>query len=831
MDDNIEPIEGEPVDPKDLKSSKGWLAVVRKAEKTFQEWQDRSDGIDKQYANLSRLAAESRERWFQLFWSNIQVMGPSIYSRPPVPVVVPKFKDQRPIPRAASELLERSSIVSFEDQDLDAVMRAVRDDLNIVARGVIWITYEAAQKGPNSLGQQVCIEHKDRKDFVHDPVRNWKDVDWVCGWSWLTKTEARKRFKSTSGDLYQDASYEVRKGEDNNETDGRKTARFGEVWCKSLNKVLWIAEGCDKFLDEGAPHLELQDFFPCPRPAYGTTQRGSLIPVPDFMLYKDQLSEINEVTARISALTESVRLKGFYPGGAGEIADAVETALKSNDDTAIMIPVANWALLGGGTAANTIVWLPIDQVVSAITALIELRGQLIQDVYQIMGLSDIMRGQTDPNETNGAQQLKSQYGSVRIRDKQDELVRIARDTTRIMAEIMAENFTGQSLLDMSQMSIPSDADVKKQIAPLATQLKTLTSEIAKAQKDPEVQQMAKANPDQAKQIIGQFEQQAQQLQQQIQQIAQTVTIEQVMKFLRDNRTRAFTLDIETDSTVAPDEDEQKQRMSEYVTAVSALLSEALPVVKEVPQAAPLFAEILKKLNSTFRVGRDFEQVVDEFADQMKQIAATPPDKGPSPEVIKAQSDQQIAASKAQSISLKSQLDSQKSQSEAQIAQLNLQLDQAVAAKDAELHDKEIELERYKADLEAATKINVAQITAKTANDGAALDAYADQQIGLQDNQHEAALQQSEQAHEQQMATQQQAAAQQAQAADQQHQQTMQQSDQAAQADPGAAPPPQTSDMGPVLEQIGQALSALADAHSKPRTITTPDGRTYTSRVN
>jgi hypothetical protein len=781
--------DGTELDPKDLKSSRGWLSLIRKAEKAFQDWQDKSDSIDKQYASLSRLAAISRDRMFQLFWSNVSVLGPSIYSRPPVPVVVPKFKDQRPIPRTASELLERSSIVSFEMQDLDSVMRDVRDDLNVVARGVIWITYEAAQKGPNSLGQRVCVEHADRRDFVHDPARNWKDVDWVCKWSWLTKAEARKRFYKTSGNLYRDASFEVRKDEQTDETDGKLKARFGEIWCKSLNRVMWVAENCDKFLDEGAPHLTLQDFFPCPRPAYSTTQRGSLVPVPDFLFYKDQLEEINAITARIAALTEAVRLKGFYPGGAGELADAIEAAIKSNDDNAILIPVANWALLGANaTAASTIIWLPIEAVVAAITSLIELRGQLIQDVYQIMGLSDIMRGQTDSQETLGAQQLKSQYGSVRIRDKKDELVRIARDTTRIMAEIMAENFSGQSLLDMSQMEIASDADVKKQIAPLAAQLKTLTAEIAKAGKDPEIQQMAKKNPDQAKQIIGQFEQQAQQLQAQIQQIGQTVTIEQVMKFLRDNRIRAFTLDIETDSTVAPDEDEQKQRITEYVTAIGGFLNQALPLVKEVPQSAPLLAEVLKKVNSTFRVGRDFEQVVDEFADQMKQLAAQPQDKGPTPEVMKAQSDQQIAAAHSQVASMKAQADAQKSQTSAQLAAMQLKLDEAVAAKNAELKDKEIELGRYKADLDAATKINVAQIGAKTANDGAALDAYVDHKIGLADQQHEAALQESQQQHEQQLLAAKHAQEQQVQQTDQQHQQGMQQSDQQAAAAQAAQQP-------------------------------------------
>src|SRR6185312_2201646 len=205
-------------------------------------------------------------------------------------------------------------------------------------------------------------------------------------------------------------------------------------------------EGVDVLLDEGAPHLKLEGFFPCPKPAYATVQRGSLIPVPDMLYYKDQLEEINELTGRIAALSQALKVRGFYPAGNGEAGDAIEAAIKSVDDRQVMVPISNWAAFGG-TGGDLIVWLPIDMIATTLQGLVELRKQLIDDVYQIMGLSDIMRGSTDAKETLGAQQLKSQYGSVRIRDKQSELVRIARDLVRIAAEIMAENFSTQTLLD------------------------------------------------------------------------------------------------------------------------------------------------------------------------------------------------------------------------------------------------------------------------------------------------------------------------------------------------------------------------------------------------
>jgi hypothetical protein len=191
----------------------------------------------------------------------------------------------------------------------------------------------------------------------------------------------------------------------------------------------------------------------------------------------------------------------------------------------------------------------------------------MDDVYQITGLSDIMRGQTEASETLGAQQLKSQYGSVRIKDRQDEMVRMARDITRIAAEIMAENFQPKTLLDMSQLEVPTDAAIAAQAAPMAAQLKQLQGELAESPirpGDPAARQ-GQPRPGQADHRPGAAagagpagpDQEA---------FGSTPTIEKVMALLREQRVRPFVLDIETDSTIAPDENAQKQRATEFVTA-------------------------------------------------------------------------------------------------------------------------------------------------------------------------------------------------------------------------------------------------------------------------
>jgi hypothetical protein len=669
------------------KASKGWLDLIANGEKAFAEWQLKCDNIDKLYANLGKLASTVREREFQLFWANIQVLGPSIYSRPPVPVVVPRFKDRRPVARTSSELLERVSIVTLEMQDIDSIMIDIRNDLTAVSRGQAWITTD--DDGECCI--ECCIEWVDRKDFLHDPARTWKEVDWVDKISWLTKGEARKRFYKTSGNAYKDAAYVKRKAEETgyDETDTRLKAPFHELWCKSANKVVWVAEGCEKVLDEGRPHLELEGFFPCPKPAYGTLQRGTLIPVPDILFYKDQLEEINEITGRIAALTESLRLKGFYPAGNGQASDAIEAAIKNTSNNQVLVPIANWAAMGNGDPKDMILWLPIDQVAAVITGLIELRKQLIDDVYQITGLSDIMRGSTVASETLGAQKLKSQYGSVRIRDRQAEMVRIARDITRICAEIMSEGYSAKTMTDMAQMQLPTDADIKRQLMELQQVKGQIESAAAQAKQDPNIQAQIQQNPEQAQKIMQQVQEQLQGLDKQIKDAGETVTIDACMKFLRDNRMRAFTLDIETDSTIQPDEDAQKQRATEYLTAMAGIFQQAVPAVLEVPQMAPLMSEVILFANKQFRIGRSMETTVEEFADQMKQMASQPK---ADPAAAQAQADQAKAKHDMEMQQMAEQTKQGELQATAQREQIKAQGDAQAAqqAHEADLAQKQVD---------------------------------------------------------------------------------------------------------------------------------------------
>lgn len=598
------------------KDASPWLDLISEAEKKFRLYQDKMDNIDKVYANLKELAEGAGDREFQIFWANLEVLKPAIYSRPPVPAVTPRFKDRKDLPNKASELLERVLSSSFEEEDIHEPLKMVRDDLAIGGRGVAWLRFDDAD------GESVKFEHIDRKDFLHGTARKWAEVGWVARRVWLTRKKGLKRF----GDKFLLASFERR--DDEEEGKVAKEAPVWEIWSKDERKVVWVSPGMEEVLDIQEPFLDLRGFFPCPKPAYGTVERGSLLPMPDYVYYRDQADEINEMTARISALAESLRMKGFYASGAEDVAEAVEAALKTNDQNAVMVPVSNNAAFGNGALKDAVVWLPVNEIAQTIVSLVELRRQFIEDVYQITGLSDIMRGATNPNETLGAQELKSQYGSIRVRERQEAMVTIARDMTRMAAEIIAENFSPETLVRMSQSDLPSQAVLDQEIA-------DMNAKIQQAQTDPQVQQMAQANPEKAQEIL-------QQVAARKQEIAETITIEKVVELLRSDRTRPFILDIETDSTIQPDENAEKARRTEFLTAIGGFISQAFPIVQQAPQTGEFVAEALRFAASGFRAGRQLDGVIDDLAEKIKEAPAqsNQPDPAQQLELQKAQLDMQ-----------------------------------------------------------------------------------------------------------------------------------------------------------------------------------------------
>ncbi len=645
-------------------ASKPYLEALKDSEKAFDEYQRKCDSIDKLYASLKTLSEAAGDREFQIFWANLEVLKPTIYTRPPQPVVQPRYRDGKELARKTSELLERVLEMDVEADDLHETLIEVRNDLALGARGVPWV-----------LDNGQCI-HVDREDFRHEPARKWKEVGWCARQSYLTVEAIKERFPDVDTSR---VKFEHMTGKEDglgNDYKGtNKKARVWEIWSKAENAVIWVSEGYPDVFDHQPPLVDVKGFYPCPKPAYGTVERRSLKPVPDFVYYRDQVDEINELTARLSSLSESLRLKGFYASGTSEVGEAIEAAMKATDNKTILVPVSNFAALGGSALKDAIIWLPLDQLSKVITDIVALRRQLIEDVYEITGLSDIMRGSTEASETATAQNLKAQYGSVRVRERQAEMVRVARDIIRLKAEIYAEQVPVQELALMAQMQFPSDAEVQQAIAQAQEQI-ALAQQAG--EEPPEM-------PDTSK----------------------IVTLEQIDQLLKNDKIRPFVLEIESDSTIAPNEEAEKQSRIEFITAMGSFIQQAGAMVAQQPETAPFAAELMKFTAGAFRAGRELGGAIDEFAEQVKAKAAqAAQNQGPSPEQMAAQAEMESKQADMQIRVQTAQMDAEAKQTDIQ-----LRAQQAETELQIKVQEHELAMQKTNAEIEKI-HAQIAQIKAK-----------------------------------------------------------------------------------------------------------------------
>ena len=678
------------IDEQEPRSSALVWEAIQEAKKEFTPYWDYCDIIDRLISASGDLRSGRSyyftDQEFDLYWASLEILKPAVYCKPPQAVVAPRFNDRNKVASVASEMLERCLNSVFDREDFDQTMLEVRDDLIIAARGVTRSTYETY----NGV-KTVCNDHVDRCDFLHEPSRKWKEVGWVAFAAYMDKASFKKRFPKAEETQ---AQFNVRR--DNSDRDKYDTVakcKVWEVWHKADNKVYWVTEGVDTFLDEQDPFLDLEGFYPCPRPAYGTIKRRTLIPVPDYVRYEKHLEQINLLTARIYNLLDWIRVKGLIPAG-GDTAQAVEALLADSDNDVMLIPVPMAALVAGSTG-GFVQFLPIQEFAATVTGLLESRRELINNFYELSGISDIMRGATQAEETLGAQQLKSQYGSVRVREKIDDLQRIARDSARITAEIIAEKFDADTLLQMAQMEIPTKAELKKRVKDIEAAAKEELDRLETQAQEALEQSQASGqpiDPDQAKEAEQAFNQAQQQIigkyQVQLDAVAKEVPIEDVMSFLRDQKARGFAIDIETDSTIMVDEMAEKQARAEFLQAFTGASQAVTPLLAAGEAGAKLAGGLLKFSLAPFRAGRELDGLVDDFVDAAPSALQQQESGGGEAEQALAQANMQLAQAELQ----KAQAQTEKVQADAALKSQELQLKTAEAQSKAQADQQKFALE-------------------------------------------------------------------------------------------------------------------------------------------
>lgn len=647
-----------------------WLNEISQYDKDFKKWQARSDKILKRYRDDGRSdIGSTNSARFNILWSNVNTLIPACYNKVPQPDVSRRFRDNDPVGRVASLILERA--LEFElhhYSDYKSGLRNAVQDRFLPGRGICWVRYEPKfetqevqvtedlEVGEDAETQEVLetecspVDYVHWRDFGHSKARTWEEVRAVWRIVYMSEDAVSERFGAEIAKKVPYNASPDEKGRSSSQSNEEmpKQARIYEIWDKTEKKAYWLSKSMPDFLDTKDDPLNLETFFPCPKPLYATLTTDSLVPVPDFVLYQDQAKELDILCDRIDGLIKALQVKGVYNSAIPELA-----RLFTEGENTSMIPVKDWTAFSEKNGLRGAIDLvELQPIFQALLAAYQAQENVKGQIYEITGMSDIIRGESVASETATAQNIKSQFASLRMRNNQQDVAQFATDLMQIKAQIICNLYDPQTLIQISGVG----------------------------QLLPEDQAM----------------------------------VPQAIQLLKQNTLRDFRIEIAADSLVQLDESQEKQDRMEFLGAIGNFMEKVIPAAQQTPALAPLMAELLKYGVTAYRVGRSIEGKFDSAIDA---LIKAPPQNKPDPEMMKLQASQQQAQAAAQASQQKVQMDAQLEQAKLQFAQQKQQFDQqmqqAKEAQDAQQKQAEIELEHWRAMLEADTKVVVAQIAAKT----------------------------------------------------------------------------------------------------------------------
>lgn len=603
-----------------------WNVEFEAAKKEVVKWHPRGLKIVKRFKD-EREAAQNRESRWNLFSSNVQTQMALLYGQVPKVDVGRRFADpDDDEARVAGVILERVLNCDIEaptDTYAQALWHALQDRL-LPGMGLCRVRLEREEEdvaeepakiGPDGaeiapvvpaykklISEDAVVDYVPWKKHLWSPAETFDQVRWWAFEADMSRRQLVKRFGEDIGNRVPlSAAKKNRGGSEEAKPTPWGRAEVWEVWDKESKKVCWFVEGFPQLLDEKDDPLELRGFWPFPRPMFANPTTDTLVPTPDFTLAQDLYNEIDDLSTRIKYLQKAIVVRGVYDGANKGVQRLLSEAVGNE-----LIPIEGFAaLMEKGGIASAIAWMPLEQVVAAVTKLSEERRELKQALFEITGMSDIMRGQADtPGATATEQSIKAKFGSVRMQQIQGDFARFASDLQRIKAEVMSNFFEPETLIERSNIERTADAE----LAPAAVEL-------------------------------------------------------------IKSRFGMYRVEVKPEAVSMADFAAMRSEATEFVTGVSTFLTAIAPLVEKVPGSAEAMLELLGLVMARFHgFGDQAEGIIDKAIAKLKQMqeqqAANPQ---PPPVDPKVQAEQLKQQGEVQKVTLEHQADMAKLEAEAQLA--------------------------------------------------------------------------------------------------------------------------------------------------------------------
>lgn len=566
-----------------------------------------------------------------LFHSDINTLKSMLYGN--VPQVDVSRKDGDPqddVARVAATILQRmlQNDIEASGEKFDSILKSALEDRLLPGLGVARVRYEAEYEQtqatiakvddgsgvaaqitppPQLLGEYTPVDYVNWDDCRWSYARTWAEVWWFGFRSYLTKEKATKRFGSekagylTYKNRAPSEDSDTNTNQDDDVRDTEETAEVWEIWCETTQEVFWVSKGCAEILDQRPDTLKMEGFYPIPRPMVANITTKLFMPKADYVFAQDLYDEIDLLQTRISIITEAIKVVGVYDEGAGDsVGRMLNEGVENN-----LIPVSNWAVFGEkGGLRGAIDWMPIEQAVTTVRELQVILDKTIERLYQVTGMSDIMRGAlSDAREGVGQSQIKAQFASVRVQALEEDFARFASDIQSLKAEIIAKHYSAESIIVQSNAMHLQKADHDK-IGPALELIK-----------DPDIQ---------------------------------------------------WRVEIRAESIAMIDYGQMQSQRTEFLNATAMYMQSSAPLIAESPESAPMLMAMLQWGLAGFKGADEIEGVLDQAIEaSMKGLQEKEQNPEPDAEQQKAQAQQQAQQFEMQKLQMQNQMDMQQMQTKFQ----------------------------------------------------------------------------------------------------------------------------------------------------------------------
>jgi len=541
------------------------------------------------------------------------------------------------------------------------------ESLQEASSGIFISSVEVERK----VSEKAILEVVQFSDYRASDARNESEIEWQAKRAYLDRDQATALFGEEKADkLSYDSVPEIRKREaskDGNKLEGK--AEVWEIWCEATNKVYWLQLGFDgEIIEETEPPIKFEGFYPC-AVIRQTQDPTSIVPTSDYAHAKDQILEVERLTTRIHALTQAIRPNFLYDAAMGDYLEQLfQDDLKG-------ISVTGWtANKGRGGLQGGMEFLPVEQFVNVLNTLQQNRQNALQQLYETLKVSDLLRGTSEQYKSATANRLENQWSSLGLIVRQNMFAKFISDAIMHLGTIIAEQFDPERIMETAD----ADALIEPTIyippppPPPPSQEGVPPGELG-------MPPMAPPQPDPL-QLIDEMKQ-------------------QIIAIFRDSTKRNYRIEIASDSMVAIDQAQQQQEGTMLIQAAGGFFEQMKGLIEQYPPLAQFSLSLFQNFIKRFKGGKEIDGLfskafkeIEAIAKAKEEAAKQPPP--PDPKTLEIQGRMQIAQVESQARLQATQMEMQdkavKNQLAYQDQQLKMQRDQL----EAQLRVQEQQFKEY-----------------------------------------------------------------------------------------------------------------------------------------